>query len=133
MPPADLRNSASSDDRMTIVCLHCDKPQEVGRRAMTITCRFCNKSLRLEDVTVKDYQARRSIETVGMVTVERKGQIVADRIKCGGLVVRGKLRGEVISRGPVLVGPEAELRGNVTAPRLAIGAGAVLDGRYEIG
>jgi len=49
------------------------------------------------------------------------------------LVVLGKIKGTVLSRGPVLVGPEAEIRGDVTAPRLAVGAGAILEGNYDIG
>ena len=52
---------------------------------------------------------------------------------CGGLVVRGKIKGNVTSRGPVLVGPDGEIKGDVTAPTLAVGAGAVLDGKYIIG
>jgi cytoskeletal protein CcmA (bactofilin family) len=47
--------------------------------------------------------------------------------------VRGKVKGAIVSRGPVLVGPEAEIRGDVKAPTIAIGAGAILDGNYEIG
>jgi cytoskeletal protein CcmA (bactofilin family) len=31
------------------------------------------------------------------------------------------------------VGPEAEIRGDVTAPTLAVGAGAILEGKYDIG
>ena len=73
-------NVPTPDDRTTIVCLYCDKPQEVSRRAVNITCRFCSKSLRLEDKKVTQYEARRSIETCGVVTVEKKGQIVADKI-----------------------------------------------------
>ena len=121
------------DDRVTITCLYCEKPQDVGRRALTITCKFCNKSLKLEDIRVKEYQAKRAIETCGIVTVEKKGHVIADRVQCGGLIVRGKLKGQVVSRGPVLVGPEAEIKGDVVAPTLAVGAGAILDGRYEIG
>ena len=34
---------------------------------------------------------------------------------------------------PTLVGPEAEVTGDVSAPILAVGAGAVLEGRYAIG
>ncbi len=120
-------------DRQTIVCLYCGKPQEIGRKALTITCKFCNKSLKLEDLAFKAYEARRAIETCGVVTVEKKGNVVSDRVICGGLIVRGKLRGNITSRGPVLVGPEAEIRGDVTAPTLAVGAGAVLDGQYSIG
>ena len=130
---ADGPTSTPSGDRQTIVCLYCGRPQEVGRRALTVTCKFCNKSLKVEDLLFKKYEARRAIETLGVVTVERKGIVNADRVLCGGLIVRGKLRGDVTSRGPVLVGPEAEIKGDVTAPSLAVGAGAVLDGDYAIG
>ncbi len=126
-------NVPSPDDRATVICLHCNKAQEVGRKAMTITCKFCYKSLQLKDIAFKQYEARRVIETVGVVTIEKKGNVVADRIHCGGLIVRGKVKAIVQSRGPVLVGPEAEIKGDVSAPTLAVGAGAVLEGRYEIG
>ena len=33
----------SSDDRLSIVCLHCGKGQEIAKRAMSVTCRFCNE------------------------------------------------------------------------------------------
>lgn len=121
------------DDRMTVVCLYCEQPQEVGRRAVSITCRFCHKSLRLEDLKFKEYQARRLIDTCGVVTVEKKGNVIADKVLCGGIIVRGKVKGHITSRGPVLIGPEAEVRGDVTAPTLAVGAGAILEGNYAIG
>jgi hypothetical protein len=121
------------DDRQTVTCLYCHQLQEVSRRAMTITCRHCHKSLRVEDVTIKQYEARRAIDTCGIVTVEKKGNVVTDKVQCGGMVVRGKVKGTVVSRGPVLVGPEAEIRGDVSAPALAVGAGAVLEGNYRIG
>lgn len=126
-------NVPSPDDRSTIVCLYCNRSQEVGKKAMSVTCKFCNKSLRLEDLRFKEYQARRVIDTCGIVTVEKKGNVVADKINCGGLVVRGKIKGTIVSRGPVLVGPEGEIRGDVTAPTLAVGAGAILEGKYDIG
>jgi hypothetical protein len=121
------------EDRSTVVCLHCNKPQEVGRKAMTVTCKHCYKPLQLKDLVFKQYEARRVIETVGVVTVEKKGHVVADKIHCGGLIVRGKVKGAVTSRGPVLVGPDADLIGDVTAPTMAVGAGAVLEGHYAIG
>ncbi len=118
---------------MTIVCLYCSKPQEVSRRAMQITCKHCYKSLRIEDVLIKAYDARRTIDTCGVVVVEKRGHVVVvDRIHCGGLIVRGKVKGNVLSRGTVLVGPEADLIGDVTAPSLAVGAGAVHNGFYRI-
>ena len=131
--PSPSTSVPPPDDRLTITCLHCDKQQEVGRKAMSITCKFCSKALKLEDIPIKDYQARRVIETVGVVTVEKKGSAITDRINCGGLIVRGKVKGNVKSRGPVFVGPEAEIKGDVIAPAIAVGAGAILEGRYEIG
>jgi hypothetical protein len=125
-------NIPSPDDRQVIVCLYCNRPQEVGRKTMTMTCKYCHKSLRLEDVRLQKYEARRTIETCGIVTVEKKGNVVTERITCGGLVVRGKIKGNINSRGPVLVSPEAEIKGDITAPTLAVGAGAILDGRYDI-
>jgi len=124
---------SQSDDRLSIVCYHCDKPQEVSRKAQSLTCKFCYKSLKLQDESIQQYAARRAIETIGIVTIEKKGNVVADRIVCGGLIVRGKVKGAVVSKGPVLVGPDAEVKGNVTAPSLAVGAGAVLEGKYAIG
>ncbi|MGB7160710.1 MAG: polymer-forming cytoskeletal protein [Tepidisphaeraceae bacterium] len=131
--PAPSTSVPPPDDRLTIACLHCDKQQEVGRKAMSITCKFCSKPLKLEDIPIKDYQARRVIETVGVVTVEKKGSAITDRINCGGLIVRGKVKGNIKSRGPVFVGPEAEIKGDIVAPAIAVGAGAILEGRYEIG
>jgi hypothetical protein len=121
------------EDRQTIFCLHCEKPQEVGRKAQTITCKFCNKSLKLQDYSVKGYEARRAVEFVGVVTIEKKGNLISDKVLCGGLIVRGKVKGQISSRGPVLVGPEAEIKGDVKAPTIAIGAGAILEGNYAIG
>ena len=125
--------SGGPDDRQTIVCLYCNKSQEVGRKAISVTCKFCYKPLKLKDEVIKAYEARRSVDTVGMVTIEKKGNLVADKVNCGGLIVRGKVRGNVLSRGPVLVGPEAEMKGDVTAPTIAVGAGATLEGKYAIG
>jgi len=125
--------SSQPDDSQTVICLYCNQSQEISRRAMTITCKHCNKSLRVEDVLIKQYEARRAIDTLGIITVEKKGNVVADKLHCGGMVVRGKVKGTIVSRGPVMVGPEAEIRGDVNAPSMAVGAGAILEGNYRVG
>lgn len=126
-------NVPAPGESQTITCLHCGKPQQIGKKAMSVTCKFCHKSLKLEDIAFKQYEARRAIETCGIVTIEKKANVVADRVNCGGLIVRGKLKGNITARGPVLVGPEAEIKGDVKAPVLAVGAGAILNGKYEVG
>ena len=123
----------NTPDLQTIACYRCGKPQEVSRRAKTITCRHCSKPLVVEDLKIAKYEAKRAIETVGTIVVEKKGSAITDRIVCNGLIARGTVRGTVTSGGPVKIGPEASLKGDVTAPTLAVGAGAVLDGHYEIG
>src|SRR3954469_8282309 len=133
MPAPDPSNKSPTLDQVTVTCLYCGKPQDVARRAQTVTCKHCYKRLELQDLVFSKYDARRAIETTGIVTIEKKGNVIADRIVCGGLIVRGKIKGAVVSKGPVLVGPEAEVKGNVTAPSLAVGAGAVLEGKYAIG
>ncbi|MGD0462622.1 MAG: polymer-forming cytoskeletal protein [Tepidisphaeraceae bacterium] len=133
IPLEPIPNSPAGDERTTIICLYCSQSQPVARKALNVVCKYCHKSLRLEDLPIKDYQARRSVETCGVVTVEKKGQIVADRVLCGGMVIRGKVKATITSRGPVLVGPDAEIKGDVLAPTLAVGAGAILEGQYRIG
>ena len=131
--PAPEYNVPRPDDAAVIHCLYCRKRLEVGRKALSVTCKYCHKPLKLEDIQFKQYEARREIGTCGIVTIEKKGNVVSDKIRCGGLVVRGKVKGTIVSHGPVLVGPEAEIKGDVTAPAMAVGAGAILQGRYDIG
>jgi hypothetical protein len=132
---AACRDDAASigDGQQWIDCLHCGKTQPIARRAINVTCKFCNKTLRLEPVSINSHHARRHIETCATVTVEKGGDVFADQILCGSLVVRGRMRGNVVSRGPVTIEADAELRGNVTAPSLAVGEGAVIEGDYRIG
>ncbi|MGF1634652.1 MAG: polymer-forming cytoskeletal protein [Phycisphaerae bacterium] len=120
-------------DLIPIICLYCQDRQEVSRRAITVTCRKCNKSLRIEDLSFKRYEARRHIDTVGVVVIEKKGNVVSEQIMCGGMIARGQVRGKIISRGPVLVGPDATVTGDVEAPTMAIGEGAKLKGFYRVG
>ena len=86
---------------------------------MNATVSVVVEPMRLEDIQFKKYEARRVIETCGVVTVEKKGNVVSDKVHCGGMIIRGKIKGHISSRGPVLVGPEAEIKGDVTAPTIA--------------
>jgi hypothetical protein len=134
----DIRSNTSipslpPEDRQRVECIHCNHLNEISRKAISAVCSSCRKALRLEEVRIKDYQARRVVETCSTVTVERKGDLRAEKIICAGAILRGKTKGDVTSSGPVLIGPEAELLGSVTAPTIAIPAGAILEGFYRIG
>src|SRR5450432_3451137 len=100
MPMAKLDatfTAADGEDRQQIHCLYCNQPQQVSLRALTINCRHCHKLLKLEPLTINAYQARRTIETCATITVDKKGNIFSDTILCGALVVRGKIRSDIIS------------------------------------
>ena len=131
MQPSEYSVPVPSD-RQAILCLHCGKPQEVGRKAMSVTCKFCSKSLKLEDVKITRYEARRVIETCGTVTIDKKGHVVSD-VRCVNLLLRGKLKGDVVGLNKVEVAGDAELKGDVTAGSLNIAPGAMLEGFYRIG
>lgn len=122
------------NDRQTIICVHCNQQMEIGARAMSAPCRHCGKPLFFEDIRITAHELKKkAIETYGSIVVEKKGTCNADRVHCGSMDVRGKVNAQVTSRGPVHIGPQAEVRGDVTAPTLAVDAGAVLEGRYQIG
>lgn len=129
-PAAKL--AAPGDDLVTIVCLYCGKPQQVGRRAMSLPCRFCHKSLRVEDILLNRYEARRIIETCGAITIEANGNVFGD-LTCGSLTIRGQLKGNVLCRGTVFIDSSAVIRGDITAPIIKIAEGARLQGKCTIG
>ena len=121
-------------DRQTILCLHCNQPMEVGTRTINAICRHCGRRLQFEDVRVVRHEPKkRAVETYGNIVVEKRGICWADRIFCGSIVVRGKVDGPLVSLGPVLVGPKAVIKGDVTAPTLVVEIGAALEGNFRIG
>src|SRR5580698_4615601 len=93
------------DGGQTIRCPHCRRAQQASLRAITLTCKFCHKALKVESLVIRQYQARRVIETCSCLTVEKQGNVFSDRILCGSLIARGRIRGDIVSLGPVLVGP----------------------------
>lgn len=119
----------------TIACYHCGRLQEVGERSITLTCQHCNKPLQVGDVRVTGYDARRAVQTVGSLVVEKKGQIICDRVQCGDLVVRGQLKskGQIASLGKATLGPTAQVKGDVTAPLLTVAEGATIEGFCCVG
>lgn len=125
--------SPPSEDKQRITCVHCDHVNEISKRAISVTCSKCRKGLRLDEIRIKDYQARRQLETCSTFTVERKGDLRAEKILCAGAILRGKCKGDVVAKGPVLIGPEAEISGSMTAPTIAIPEGAIIEGFYRIG
>jgi len=115
-----------------VVCTYCDKECEVAARAMSVFCPHCKKRLILEDFKISSYHAVREFFTCGEVIIEKKGHVVAP-IKAGQITIKGKVQGNIISRGPAVISKTGSLKGGITAPVLHIEQGAVLDGFLRIG
>ncbi|MFI5381399.1 MAG: polymer-forming cytoskeletal protein [Tepidisphaerales bacterium] len=124
---------SSSLDLRTIVCIYCRKSQPVGTQTLSIPCRFCQKNLVVEDITISGYAARRVIETCGTVIIEAKGDVTANCVTCAALRLNGRLKADVVSLGPVTIAASGILQGNITAPFLSVAEGARLRGRCAIG
>ncbi|MCH7595365.1 MAG: polymer-forming cytoskeletal protein [Planctomycetes bacterium] len=115
-----------------VVCTHCERPIEVGRRAMSIFCPHCKKRLILEDYKITSYYAVREFSTCGDIVVEKKGHVVAP-IKVGTLTVKGKVQGTVSARVGVKLMKTGSLQGDIEAPSFVIEPGAAYDGFVKIG
>ena len=115
-----------------VVCTYCEVETEVAARAMSVFCPHCKKRLILEDFKVKSYHAVREFFTCGDVVVEKRGHVVAV-VKAGQITIKGKVQGEVTSRGPATITKTGSLKGGLCAPALNIEKGATLDGFLRIG
>jgi len=115
-----------------VVCTHCEQVCEVGRRAMSVFCPHCRKRLILEDYKITGYHGVREFATCGDVVVERYGNVAAF-IKVGSLIVKGRVRGDVIARERVKIHKTGWLQGDIQAPLLRVEGGAKLSGFLRIG
>jgi hypothetical protein len=117
----------------TILCIYCRRAQQVGQQAMSLPCRYCHKALVLEDVRIAGYAARSVIETCGAVLIGPAGEVTAGTVTCASLQLAGKLKGNVVSLGPVSIAASGFLRGDITAPSVTLADGARVKGRMVIG
>jgi len=116
----------------TVICTHCEQPNSVARRAMSVFCSSCRKRLILEDYRIDSYYAVRDFSTCGDIVVEKGGFVVAP-IKVGNLTIKGKVQGQVIARGTVLIDKSGQCKGDIEAAGLIIEHGGSYDGRLRIG
>ena len=115
-----------------VTCTYCNEATEVAARAMSIFCPHCKKRLILEDFKVKSYHAVREFFTCGDVVIEKRGHVVA-AVKAGKITIKGKVQGDVTSRGIATITKTGSLKGGLSAPALNIEQGASLDGFLRIG
>jgi DNA-directed RNA polymerase subunit RPC12/RpoP len=117
----------------TIRCYLCGHTFEVAARTMTTSCPGCSKALKVEDVVVKTIEAVRKIQTCGRVVVQKSGRVFAQAVEAQeGVDVEGVLEANVVSGGPVRIGPKATWKGDCRAPSLRVELGGTIVGGYFV-
>lgn len=115
----------------TVQCYHCRERFDVPLKAMSISCPWCYKRVTLDDVVVKDSCWQSKLQTCGRLLVHRRGSLVASVIEAMmGIEILGHAEGTIVSGGPVLIGPKARIKGDVTAPSIWMEPGAVIENGF---
>ena len=118
--------------RRLIFCPRCDARQEVSHVTKSTSCPGCHRNIATQDLEINEYCAKIEMYTAGIVTVGRKGTLIAE-VRAEGVVARGEIKGPVKSRGPVLLEKTGKLFGNLNSPTLQVVEGAQLVGMIVTG
>ncbi|MEM8884678.1 MAG: polymer-forming cytoskeletal protein [Planctomycetota bacterium] len=121
-PPAESRE---------VLCHHCNRAIDVPVGALTSNCRHCHRRVVLEDLRIKAYHAVVRLETAGKVEVQPRAQVVAE-VRVAELVVKGKVKGNIICVGRVHLGKKAEVEGDIYCRAMECERGAKLEGYLHI-
>jgi Polymer-forming cytoskeletal len=114
-----------------VQCYHCHHDFDVPPMAMSLTCPWCYKRVTLDDLVVSATCWTSRVQTCGKLLIDRKGSLVASLIEArSGMVILGGAEGKLISGGPVYIGPEARVHGDLEAPGIDIAPGAVIQGGF---
>jgi hypothetical protein len=106
--------------RRLIFCPRCDARQEVSKVTKSTSCPGCHRNILTSDVEINEYCAKIEMWTAGVVTVGKKGTLIAE-VRAEAVVVKGgEIKGPVTSRGPVSLEKGAKIFGNITAPTISV-------------
>lgn len=116
-----------------VQCYLCRHRFEVGWRTQSTSCPKCSRAVIISDVIIKELKPVSEVKTCGKVVVHRKGRVIAKLVEAhGGVEMLGILTANVVSGGPVLIGPKAQWAGNCKAPSVTVRPGAQVDGYFEV-
>lgn len=117
----------------TVQCYECRRRFQVGGRAESTACPGCGRAVIVGDVVVRQLKPVTTVRTCGRVIVQRRGRVIARRVEAHlGLDVLGVLDADVVSGGPVHIGPRAQWKGDCRAPTVVISPGARVSGRFSV-
>lgn len=128
MPRRTPAIGSNASGARLVQCYHCRQRFEVSVIAESTTCPGCNQRVIVGDVIVDTLRPVRAVQTCGKIVVKEKARVNAQIVEAHeGLEVFGGLAGNVLSGGPVIIGPKAQWAGDCRAPSLEIHQGARIE------
>jgi hypothetical protein len=128
MPRRTPELTTNASGSRHVQCYHCRERFEVSIIAESTTCPGCNQRVIVGDVIVDTLRPVRAVQTCGRIVVKEKARVNAQIVEAHeGLEMLGGLSGNVVSGGPVIIGPKAQWAGDCRAPSLEIRPGARIE------
>ena len=115
------RNSkmVSRETTRDLSCFSCGATQQVSSAAESTQCPKCSSYIDLRDFKIGGAFGR-SIQTQGEVIISSKGDVTSQRILCGGAMVEGKMRGQMVCTGTVSIKAQDKVLGGIESARIVI-------------
>ena len=100
-------------------CLHCNAAQTVSSLAKSGSCIKCGHYLDFRDIKV-DANFSKSIETHGIITVTKSGELTSPKVSCSAAIVAGKVNGNLVCSSTAQVFTKGRVLGSIQAKQLII-------------
>ncbi len=114
-----ISKMVSRETTRDISCFSCGATQQVSSAAESTQCPKCSSYIDLRDFKIAGAFGR-SIQTQGDVIISSKGDVTSQRILCGGAVIEGKMRGQMVCTGTVTVKAWDKVLGGIEAQKIVI-------------
>ena len=111
-------------------CSHCHAEQEVPTIALSSFCKKCGNRINLQDYEIRG-KFQGDLDTRGTIYLSEDAEVRAS-INVGSVVVRGKIRGEVIAEKSVTLTSTGKIFGKVVTSNFVVEDGAIFVGKAEI-
>ncbi len=100
----------------------------VAARALSVFCPHCQKRVSLEDLRIVGSHPGRGLATCGDILIEPNSRLFLE-IYARNVVIRGFVKGSVRAQETVEVAPTGKVYGDVTAEKIIVRDGGVIQGR----
>ncbi len=100
----------------------------VPARAFSVFCPHCQKRAPLESLRIVGSHPGKALATCGDIFIESSARLNLS-VTANNVVIHGRVRGPVVAAQTVQVGPTGQVIGDITAEKLIVSDGAVIEGR----